>query len=210
MEEVCKHLFIPMNKKAQTAGLVTGLVFGIATLIVGIIIAFVVVSTLNSAGLMDDTRTTTTVTNETNAWAHNGTIYPVDYITTEGFLTPVLTYVWMDWNSSFDPTNIPASTGYNVSVPITNFTLSNGGVLTNNSLNVGRYYANLTLTYTYVTKTAEEKASDRLASNFTSGVDNVSSKVPTILLVGAIVLILSILAVLVGVWMKMRSGGSSL
>jgi len=199
-----------MNKKAQITNLVIGLVFGLVSLIIAVIIAFTIVSTLNGASLLTDGRTTTTVTNETNAWAHNGTIYPVDYITTEGFLTPVLTYVWMDWNSSFAPTNLPADTGYNVSVPITNFTLSNGGVLTNNSLNVGRYYANLTLTYTYVTKSGQEKSANRLATNLTSGIDNISSKVPTILLVGAIVLILSILAVLVGVWMKMRSGGASL
>lgn len=102
-----------LNKKGQGGGLVTGLVFGIASLVIGVIIAFVLVSTLTGAGL-----------------------------------------------------------------------------LTANS--------------------AEDNATDRLAGNFTSGIDNVSGKIPTILLVAAIVLILGVLAVLVGVWQRMRMGGGQL
>ena len=55
---------------------------------------------------------------------------------------------------------------------------------------------------------AEANATNRLVGNFTSGVDNVSSKIPTVLLVAAIVLILGVLAVLVGVWQRMRMGGT--
>jgi hypothetical protein len=57
---------------------------------------------------------------------------------------------------------------------------------------------------------AEDTATDSLVGNFTEGVDNVSSKVPTVLLVAAIVLILGVLAILVGVWQRMRLGGGSL
>ena len=102
-----------MHKKAQTGGLITGLVFGVASLIIGVIIAFVIISTLTGSG-----------------------------------------------------------------------------ILTANS--------------------AEDNATDRLSANFTAGIDNVSSKVPTVLLVAAIVLILGVLAVLVGVWQRMRMGGGSL
>jgi len=90
------------NKKAQTGGLITSLVFGVASLVIGVIIAFVIVSTLTGAG------------------------------------------------------------------------------------------------------------SGNLSANFTAGVDNVSSKIPTVLLVAAIVLILGVLAILVGVWQKMRIGGGSI
>jgi len=55
---------------------------------------------------------------------------------------------------------------------------------------------------------AEANATNRLVGNFTQGVDNVSSKIPTVLLVAAIVLILGVLAVLVGVWQRMRMGGT--
>jgi len=97
-------------KKGQGGGLVTGLVMGIAGLVIGTIIAFVIVSTLNDASLL------TTDSNEKNA-------------------------------------------------------------------------------------------TDNLIANFTAGVDNVSSKLPTVLLVAAIVLILGVLAILVAIWQKMRIGG---
>ena len=100
------------NKKGQTGGLITGLVFGVASLVIGVIIAFVIVSTLTGAGLL-----------------------------TAG--------------------------------------------------------------------SEEENATERLAGNFTEGVDNVSDKIPTVLLVAAIVLILGVLAILVGVWQNMRMGGGS-
>ena len=102
-----------LNKKGQGGGLVTGLVFGIASLVIGVIIALVIVSTLGDAGLL-----------------------------TAG--------------------------------------------------------------------SEEENATDRMSGNFTTGIDEVSSKLPTILLVAAIVLILGVLAVLVGVWQRMRMGGGQL
>lgn len=102
-----------MYKKAQTGGLITGLIFGVASLVIGVIIAFVIVSTLTGAGLL-------------------------------------------------------------------------------------------------TTGSAEANATDRLSANFTAGVDNVSSKIPTVLLVAAIVLILGVLAILVGIWQKMRMGGGGI
>jgi len=98
-------------KKAQTGGLITGLIFGIASLVIGVIIAFVIVSTLTGAGL---------------------------------------------------------------------------------------------LTGTYAS------SAGNLSANFTAGVDNVSSKIPTILLIAAIVLLLGVLVLLVGAWQRMRVGGGSI
>jgi hypothetical protein len=103
-----------MNNKGQMGGgLITGLVFGVASLVIGVIIAFVIVSTLTGANL-----------------------------------------------------------------------------LTANS--------------------AEDNATDRLAGNFTAGIDNVSGKIPTVLLVAAIVLILGVLVLLVATWQRMRIGGGSI
>jgi len=98
------------QKKGQAGGLITGLVFGVASLIIGVIIAFVIVSTLTGAGLL-------------------------------------------------------------------------------------------------TTNSAEDNTTDRLVGNFSSGVDSVAGKIPTVLLVAAIVLILGVLALLVGVWQRMRMGG---
>ena len=97
------------DKRGQTGGLITGLVFGVASLVIGVIIAFVIVSTLTNASL-----------------------------------------------------------------------------LTANS--------------------SEDNATDRLVANFTEGVDNVSGKIPTVLLVAAIVLILGVLALLVATWQRMGMG----
>ena len=102
------------QKKAQMGGgLITVLIFGVASLVIGVIIAFVIVSTLTGAGLL-----------------------------TSG--------------------------------------------------------------------SAEANATNRLAANFTAGVDNVSGKIPTVLLIAAIVLILGVLVLLVGAWQRMRIGGGSI
>ena len=69
-------------------------------------------------------------------------------------------------------------------------TLTNAGLLTANS--------------------AEANAVGNLSANFSSGIDKVSAKIPTVLLVAAIVLILGVLALLVGIWQKMRMGGGSI
>ena len=104
-----QKLNLSQNKKGQGGGLITGLIFGVASLVIGVIIAFVIVSTLTGAGLL-----------------------------TAG--------------------------------------------------------------------SSEANATTNLAGNFTAGVNSVSSKIPTVLLVAAIVLILGVLAVLVGVWQRMRMG----
>jgi len=101
------------NKKAQTGGLITGLIFGVASLVIGVIIAFVIVSTLNGAGLL-------------------------------------------------------------------------------------------------TADSAEANSTDALVANFTAGVDNVSSKIPTVLLVAAIVLILGVMVLLVATWQRMRLSGGSI
>ena len=100
------------SKNGQTGGLITGLVFGIASLVIGVIIAFVIVGTLTDANLLK-------------------------------------------------------------------------------------------------ADSAQDNATDRLVGNFTEGVDNVSSKIPTILLVAAIVLILGVLVLLVATWQRMNIGGGT-
>ena len=100
-------------KKGQSGGLITGLVFGIASLVIGVVIALIIVSTLNNASL-----------------------------------------------------------------------------LTAGSLAAG--------------------AVGNMSSNLTSGINEISAKIPTVLLIAAIVLILTVLAVLVGVWQRMRMGGGGI
>ena len=54
---------------------------------------------------------------------------------------------------------------------------------------------------------AEDNATDQLISNFTTGVNNVSNKIPTVLLIAAVVLILGVLVLLWAQYKKMSVGG---
>jgi hypothetical protein len=187
-----------LNKKGQTGGLVTGLIFGIAALVIGVIIAFVIVSTLNSAELIQNTANPLAANNET--WNSNVGAY----INTTG-------YTLAKKNTSTDSFVIVAAynrtAGY-VLIPSGNYTVSAAGVVTNATTTV---WNNVSITYTYNQNSNVEDATvDLMTGNLTSGINNVSSKIPTVLLVAAIVLILGILAVLVGVWQKMRMGGGSI
>ena len=55
---------------------------------------------------------------------------------------------------------------------------------------------------------AESNATENLIANFSTGVENVSNKIPTVLLIAAVVLILSILAMLWQQYQRMNVGGS--
>ena len=182
-----------MNNKGQMqAGLVTGLVFGVASLIIAVVIAFVIVSTLIDSELIE--RTTRTVTNET---VHINS-------TTDTLIGAAATGLV---SGSFSITDAYNKTSGIPIVVSGNITVSSAGVITNAS---STSWLNATVSYTYKTKAREELSSIALSTNFTEGVDNVSKKIPTVLLVAAIVLILGVLAILVGIWQKMRMGGTSL
>jgi len=181
------------EKKAQTAGLITGLIFGIASLVIGVVIAFVIVSTLSDANLLQDGRTTTTIANE------SGTIVGAGYTLTGASADRLL-------SGSFVITTLYNRTS-GFPIVLANATVSAAGVVTNATATI---WNNASIGYTYIQKTLEEVSTDDLNANFTSGVNNVSNKIPTILLIAAIVLILGVLVLLVGIWQKMRIGGGSI
>lgn len=181
------------NKGQVSGGLVTGLVFGIAALIIGVIIAFVMISAISGAGLLGGHRTSTTVTNESGTL--DATPYTLATVTTSRTSYSVLE-LWANTSVAYEL------------VPTANYTVdSTTGIVTRAGT---EDYSDALYTYTYATKTAEELSADRLILNFSAGVDNVSAKVPTILLIAAIVLILGVLAVLVAIWQRMRMGGGQI
>ena len=53
-----------------------------------------------------------------------------------------------------------------------------------------------------------DNVSERLAQNFTAGIDNVSGKIPTILLIGAVVLLFGVIVLLVRQSQAMGIGGT--
>lgn len=180
------------TKKGQVSiGLIAGLIFGIASLIVGVIIAFIVVSTLTGANLLQGARTSTSVVNE-SGWI-NATSYTLTGAGTARFL----------------PGSISISKVVNttdgVVISSGNYTVSTSGVITNLS-----DWRGVKFTYTYTTKTTEEVSANDMSLNLTKGVDNVSGKIPTVLLIAAIVLILGVLVLLVGAWQRMKVGSGGI
>jgi len=179
-----------MNKKGQTGGLITGIVFGIASLVIGVIIAFVIVSTLTEADLLTSGRTSANTVNETGA-----------FINSTG-------YTLTNYDSA-TTTAISMVQAGNATTPIIlsgNYTLSSVGVLTSATVT---NWTNVNVTYSVTTESSQETATDSLEGNFSDGVSEVSDKIPTVLLVAAIVLILGVLAILVGVWQRMKMGGGT-
>ena len=191
-----------MNKKGQTGGLITSLVFGVASLVIGVIIAYVIVSTLTGAGLIaNDFDTANTVTNETGPDATLGLNRTTYTLATFG-----------DANTnpaSFLITNIyNESEGEGILLNSSQYSLSTVTGAIQNATNTE--YANITISYTYnVVSTVTKDSVGNLSSNFTAGVNEVSKKIPTVLLIAAIILILGVLAILVGVWQRMRMGGGA-
>ena len=190
-----------MDKKGQTnAGLITSIVMGVAGLVIAVIIAFLIIGTLLDANLLTGQRITTTVANETIVW-----------INTSGYTLAGASQPYLVSFAVIEIWNVTEITGgggvYTTVIPITNATISNAGVITNASTYT---YTNASVSYTYTQLALQERSANALSGNFTDGVGNVSEQIPTVLLIAAIVLILGILAILVGVWQKMRMGGGSL
>ena len=194
MEELhCKCIMRRLNNKGQTGGLVSGLIFGIASLVIGIIIAFVVVTTLSDAGLLTAGRTTDSFINETGWINATATAYTLDGAA--GTLFAPGTFV----------ISVATNATSGVVIPAANYTVSARGVVTN----VTGDFNFVNFTYTHQNLTVTEISEAALSDNFSKGVDNISAKIPTVLLIAAIILILGILAILVGVWARMRLGGSA-
>jgi len=189
-----------LNKKGQTNGLVTGLIFGITALVITVIIVLVITSTFNNADLLTSTRPTTTITNESFNGKTQGVWINYTGYTLAGASASNLVSGSFIITSAFNQTS-------QIGINIANISVTTGGVIKNTSATV---YPNATISYTYLTKSSEELTSGLMSTNLTSGIDNISEKIPTVLLVAAIVLILGILAVLVGVWQRMRMGGGGI
>ena len=178
-----------MNKKAQTGGLITGIVMGVAGLVIAVIIAFIIISTLSGANLLTSGRNSFTVTNETGGYI-NATGYTLGSVGGNN-----LSYsVTIVWNGT---TVLVIGSG--------NYTLDSvTGIITNATATT---WEDVNISYTHQAKASEELSTERLSGNFTEGIDNVSGKIPTVLLIAVIVLVLGILVFLVAQWQRMRLGG---
>ena len=174
-------------------GLISGLVFGVASLVVAVIVAFIIVS--NVATVDDDVYVTLagpSATNETvTGLAEAGDALAAN--TLNGCAATVSAVI-----NATDEVVIEA-TG--------NYTVSGCTILGVAGSDFLGYDIQVTYTTTY---SATSETADQMISNFTEGIDNVSGKIPTVLLVAAIVLILGILVLLVAAWQRMGIGGGGI
>ena len=208
-----KMLQIPKmkdKKKAQSGGLITGLIFGIASLVIITIISFIIVDTLFSAQLFDTGEVTTTVTNETNNSAGTSGLFA--YVNSTGYMLDHGGASYNDDSYNYRITAIWAEQNgiYNVSIATANATVNSTGFVLNTTGAIWNAVLmdNVSITYSYDNITDSNKSATEMGGNLSIGTGNVSEQLPTVLLIAAIVLILGILVLLVGAWQRMRLGGN--
>lgn len=162
----------------KRGGIVGDLVTGTGALVISAVVILVIVSTLLGANLLRSTATTVTAT-DTNKWI-NTTTY-----TLSGFDAD---------NRNYLITRIVNSTDGHV-ILSGNWTFTDTtGVITNATT---KTWSKVNITYTYIRPTTEEITTNSLSGNFTGGLDNVSTKLPTIFLIAIIVLLLGVLVLLI-------------
>ena len=201
------------NKRGQSLGIVGGLIFGIASLVIGVIIAFVIVGTLDGSGIIPQSSY-----NEVNESDLTGALVSAN---TSGYtVVPdparrnsdsfVLSACWSEYYQSNGTATTTASYGgYNVSLTSANCTLSSAGNLSSGTP-LTYNFPNVSASYTFEGDNSQILSAGNLSSNFSEGVDEVADKIPTILLIAAVILILGVLAVLIAVWQRMRMGGGQI
>ena len=163
---------INKNKKG---GIVGDLVNGAGGLIIGVVIILVIVSTLLGANLLRATATTTTVLNEAGHINLTGyTLAEVDGLNREFTIVQI----------------VNATSGQILTSG--NWTLTDGALA-----NVTTVWDTVNINYTYIAPTAEETTTSALGGNFSNGIDNVSTRLPVIFLIAAVVLLFGVLVILV-------------
>ena len=110
------------------------------------------------------------------------------------------TAVWRDGNQTTNTTYTP--TGYSVTIPTSNITISSIGVITNASVS---HYANASVSYTYVyTYTEDRGRMDSIVGNVTGGIETFFGSTGTIFSILIVVVI--ILAISIIIWAVGRFG----
>ncbi len=175
-------------------GLIQGLVVGIAALVISVIIAFIIVQQVSTVHEeIEVADWAGVVTNETGRV--NNVAYTLDDADVAGFISPVITALWNATTAG--------EGSYNLSVPVGNATVTSAGVVTNATTFL---WEDMYISYTYTYK-GQSSAVERLQSNFSEGIEEVADKIPTVLLIAAVVLILGVLVLLWTQYKKMNIGG---
>jgi len=177
-----ENTFLNRNKKG---GVVLNTIFGVGGLIIGIIVVFLITTTLYDANLLTDDSKTTTRTDQN-----------VSLVTETGktFGNNTLRGASCTVNAVSNRTGGLIINSGNYTVISNTCTIKYnggaGGVGYNNS------DWNINSTTAYAVDSEEKSSVNNLTTDFVSGIDNVSEKIPTILLIIAVVLLFGVLVLL--------------
>jgi len=175
---------------ARGGGLITGLIMGIVALVITVMVGYVIIS--NVSTVESDLATaghSQVVINETG-YINDSIPYRLATTNATGWTTPVIIGLYNATTSG--------------TIPLANVTVNASGHIHNTTIltfNVAQ------ISYTYKYKGTTDTVS-AMRGNFTEGVDEVSDKIPTILLIAAVVLILGVLVFLWAQYKRMNVGGA--
>lgn len=171
----------------------TDVVQGTGGLIIAVIIVLVIVSTLFAANLFATSDVSSVVTNQTVSVddAEEGTNFGNH--TQRGATCSLIV--------------VTNATNEEVVVEATNYTVSGCTIIAVDGTNYNDTNWNVSSRTVY--NGMDENSATDMKSNFTVGIDNVSSKLPTILLIAAVVLLFGVLVLLVARSRQMGIGGGT-
>lgn len=178
---------------AEGRGIIVPLVIGVAALVISVIVALVIVSNVADVETdIADPINQITVNESCGIGNTSATGCTVSKASSIGFSNAVLIAVIN-------------STSY-LKIENANFTMNAAtGLITNTTAGENNTDGDsdaFLITYSYDSKPTTISTSN-MRGNFTAGIDNVSSKVPTILLIAAVVIVLAILVLL---WQRYKFG----
>lgn len=176
---------VPNNKKG---GVVTTVILGVGGLIIAVIVALLIISTLDDANLIgnDSPAYTTSVINESVTFGAVNAQQALKVAGTKYVTCNAIT-------TAHNQTTTGAKLGLGNLTQSGCYVINATTLIDEPMFNNGTVY----VSYTYTTTVTSMKDSvGNITNNFTSGINNVSLKVPTILLIVAVVFLFGVLVLL--------------
>ena len=168
-----------LKGKNKKGGIASEAIAGIGALVILVIITLLIVSTILNANLLRTTAGATTALDVQ---------IPIN-------LTGTTLSEWSTLWRDYTITSVVNDTG-GITLTTANYSFNAAtGVIS--SANTLANMSQVNVSYSYFKPTSYEDTASGMAGNFTKGIDNVSQKLPTILLITAVVLLFSVLVFLV-------------
>lgn len=166
-----------MAKENKKGGVATTIIMGAGMLVIVAIIVLVIVSTMEESNLLRSTATTSYDTD-------NNTFLNDTGHSLSEFAYRHRAYTIVSIVNASSGTALPSANW--------SFTAASGIIKNGTSLT----YNNVNITYSYIKQTSEENSSSQMIEELSGGVDNVSAKIPTVLLLVAVIVLFGVIYLL--------------